>query len=252
MVNINFKINDNGVIINVCYDSSMTIRDFILDFTRKYTNLESIDPNIYTFKIGIKFINSPRFLFSKIGDLIRDGCIVNFVRKKSMSYSGGYWCNKSINIQFIKISKNCIYKKDNTEIIGLSKLCLLKEISQKIPEENLKKLPELIYCIMKILSKGYVDDYDVKNNIKEILLKAEGSSIINFSNFVEEMMDINQMYQILNLLSKEDLIVINDIKHCLSAYNKEIKLFNKEFEKDKKESYLEFSMISSVIRKRKI
>ena len=113
-------------------------------------------------------------------------------------------------------------------------------------------MPELIYCIIKSLSKGYIDEPDVKKNIKEILLKAEGSSIINFSNFVEEMMDINQMYQILNLLSKEDLIVINDIKHCLSAYNKEIKLFNKEFEKDKKESYLEFSMISSVIRKRKI
>ena len=90
---------------------------------------------------------------------------------------------------------------------------------------------------MKILSKGYVDDYDVKNNIKEILLKAEGSSIINFS--------------ILNLLSKEDLIVINDIKYRLSVYNKEIKLFNKEFEKAKKESYLEFSMISAAIIERK-
>lgn len=67
---------------------------------------------------------------------------------------------------------------------------------------------------------------------------------------MEEMIDTEQINQILNLLSKKDLIVVNDIKYHLSAYNKEIKLFNKEFEKAKKESYLEFSMISSVITER--
>ena len=103
---------------------------------------------------------------------------------------------------------------------------------------------------MKLLSEGYIADFDVKNNIKEILKKTEGSNIINFSNFVDKTIDTNNMNRIFNLLSKEDLVEMNDIKYRLSRYNKEIKLFNKEFEKAKKESYLEFSIISSVIIER--
>ena len=46
MVIINFSINDEGNKIQVSYDSSLTIRDFILDFTRKHTSLESTDREI--------------------------------------------------------------------------------------------------------------------------------------------------------------------------------------------------------------
>ena len=39
---------------------------------------------------------------------------------------------------------------------------------------------------MKILSKGYIAyDNNIKENIKNILLKNKGSNIINFSNFVD-------------------------------------------------------------------
>ena len=46
-----------------------------------------------------------------------------------------------INIKFIKISKNYNYNNNNQEIIGILKLCLLKEISQKIPHYQLEHLP---------------------------------------------------------------------------------------------------------------
>ena len=145
--------------------------------------------------------NNRKFLNRKLGDLIHEKSIIRFIRKSGLYYGGGSWCNKSIYIQFIKISKNCTYKNDNTEILGLLKLCLLKEISQKISDKELKKLPELIYCIMKLLSKGYITDFDVKNNIKEILKKTEGSNIINFSNFVDKTIDTNKNVNINGPLS---------------------------------------------------
>ena len=249
MTIIKFKVNDSGKIISVCYDSSIKIRDFILDFTGKNTNLSTIDPNVYTFKAGGKILNSPRFLDAQLGNIIIENMTVNFVRKLNISYSGGYWFNKIINIKFIKLSKDYIYKNDNPEIFGLLKLCLLKEVSQKISEDLLKKLPELIYYIMIFLSKGYIDG-DIKESIKKVLLENEGSNIINFSNYVDEIIDNNQMNQIFNLLSNDNLKEMNDIRYRLSRYNKYIKLFNREFEKAKKESYFEFSVISLVVIER--
>ena len=160
--------------------------------------------------------------------------------------------NIKINIKFIKIPQKIIYNNENPEILGLLKLCLLKEISQKISKNNLKKLPELIKCIIQILSNGYVKDNpdNLKKNIVDVLKKMEGSNIINFSNYVEEIIDSYQLNKILNLLSYADLKEMKDIKNRLSRYNNSIKLFNKEFEKSKKESIFEFSIISLVVIER--
>ena len=173
------------------------------------------------------------------------------VRTKGIK-GGGAWLMKEINIKFIKLSQNFLNNNENSEIIGLLKLCLLKEVSQKISYDNLKKLPKLIYCIIKILSNGYIEDdpNDLKKNIVDVLKKIKGSSIINFSNYVDEIIDSYQINEILNLLSKEDLKEMNDIKNRLSKYNNSIKLFNNEFEKSKKESIFEFSVISLVIIER--
>ena len=80
--------------------------------------------------------------------------------------------------------------------------------------------------------------------------KTEGSNIINFSNYVDEIIDANQLNKILSLAKKEDLKKIIDLKYRLSRYNKCIKLFNQEFIKSLKESIFEFSIISMVIIER--
>jgi hypothetical protein len=87
MVELSFKVNDNGTIINVKYDSEMTVEKFILDFTKNNTNYQSTDKNIYTFKCNGKFLNSPNFMKKQLKDLIRNEQVVNFVRKKNMTYS---------------------------------------------------------------------------------------------------------------------------------------------------------------------
>ena len=171
--------------------------------------------------------------------------VVNIAR-----VSGGEgWYIKEINIKFINISKNDINKNNNKDIIGLLKLCLLKEISPKISEDKLKVLPELIYYILKILSNGYIEDKpnDAKKNITEVLEKTKGSNIITFSNYVDEIIDSQLMKKILNLLNKKDLNEMIHLKNRLSNYNNCIKFFNKEFIQAQKESILEFSIISLVI-----
>lgn len=84
---ISFKVSDNGKIIHVEYDENMTCENFVLDFTKKNTNLSTIDTKVYTFKASGKIINSPSFKNKQLKDIVKDQQIVNFVRKQNMSYS---------------------------------------------------------------------------------------------------------------------------------------------------------------------
>ena len=67
---------------------------------------------------------------------------------------------------------------------------------------------------------------------------------------MDEIIDSNQINKILNFLRKDDLKEMNDLKNLLSKYNNCIKLFNQEFEKSKKESIFELSVISLIIIER--
>ena len=235
----------------VSYDSSTKIKDFILEITLKYMGQSTVGRDECLVMFYDKLLNNNENLNLSLEDVgIVDDDLIDLIQPQNISCGGGGWCNKEINIKFIKLTNNYINKTDNPEIVGLLKLCLLKEVSQKISYEALKKLPELIYCIMEILSKGYITDVDIKENIKKVLLKNEGSSIINFSNYVDDIIDNSQINQIFNLLSNNDLKEMRDIRYRLSKYDKYIKFFNKEFEKNKKESFLEFSIISLVVIER--
>mgnify|MGYP002624713261 CR=1 FL=1 len=159
----------------------------------------------------------------------------------------------SINIKYIKLNKNIAYNYIiNQELTGILKLCFLKEVSQKLTKDKLIKLPNLIQYIMEILSRGYIPDNpnNLKQNVKDILENIKGNNIINFSNYIDEVIDSNQIKQILNLLNLNDLKELNDTKYRLSQYIECAKLFSKEFEKAKKESIFEFSAISLVVIER--
>ena len=104
---------------------------------------------------------------------------------------------------------------------------------------------------MNILKKGYIKSMsDIKKNIKEVLEKLEGSNIINFSNFVEEEINLNNIKTMINLLDNKYKREMIDTNYHLSKYNKYIKLFEEEFEKSRKESIFEFSAVSLVIIER--
>ena len=70
---------------------------------------------------------------------------------------------------------------------------------------------------MGILKTNYLNEnpHDLSQNIRDVLDKITGSNIINFSNYVDEIIDLNQLNKILSLLNKEDLNELLDIKNRL-------------------------------------
>ena len=165
--------------------------------------------------------------------------------------AGGYEYIKKIYIKFIKTSNKFSNYNSLSDLNGLLKLCLLSEISSKLDLEQIKQMPEIIYYIMKILKNGYIETIrDTKKNIKEVLEKVKGSNVINFSNFVEEEINLTDIKTMINFLDNNHKTEIKDINYRLSKYNKYIKLFDKEFEKSRKESIFEFSVVSLVIIER--
>jgi hypothetical protein len=158
---------------------------------------------------------------------------------------------KIINIKFIKQSvNNSFILYSNPELYGILKLSLLKEISSKLNNVQISKLPDIVAYIMKILKNGYCDTPDMKQNIKDILEKMKGSNIMCFSRYVNEIININELNTITALLRNDELNEINDIKNRLSKYNEHAKQFEREFEIAKRNSIFEFSIISLVIIER--
>ena len=181
---------------------------------------------------------------------LKNGSKIFITNRMDVKGANGPWYDKEINIKFIKVSKNTGIIS-HCQLVGLLKLCLLKEISAKLSDDNIEKLPNIIGCIMKILKKGYIETSEnIKETIKEVLKKMKGSNILNFSYYVDETIDMNQTDKLMKLLDKDDFKKINDIRYRLSKYNKYIEFFNKKFEKAKKESIFEFSVVSLIIIER--
>ena len=62
-----------------------------------------------------------------------------------------------------------MFHKNEDKLYGLLNLCFLKEISSKLDDNQIKKLPGIISYIVEILKKGYIIDYKPQIDIKNIL-----------------------------------------------------------------------------------
>jgi len=168
---------------------------------------------------------------------------------------GGPAIQKEINIKFITAPNNInksylsIFTKEK-ELLGLLKVCLIKEISPKLNDDQIKKLPELLSYIIQILKRGYIMELSKKEEINSILKKMKGSNILNFSRFIDKSINDQDINKLLSFLNNEDLGKINDIKKRLVNYKEYIKLFEKDFEEKKRNSIFEFSIISMAIMER--
>ena len=170
---------------------------------------------------------------------------------------GGPTLEKEINIKFIEDQNNTnksyfsFFKKEKDKnLYGLLKVCLMKEISSKLENEQIKQLPEFLSYIVQILKNGYIIEKIKKEEIKKVLDKVKGSDILNFSRFIEKSINDEHINILLQCLNKEDLEKINDIQKRLINYNEYMKLFEKDFEEKKRNSIFEFSIISMVIMER--
>ena len=255
IINIYFKNENYNEIICIRASPNEKISELIDRYKAKINS----DFNTYNYLFQNKILdfsltlseagltNNSEILVTHNYDKQKDN---NIYKKESNKSENNEIYSKEINIKFLKISNNYYNKIVEFQLVGLLKLCLLKEISSILNDDRCKKLDELIYFILKILANGYVYQDNTKENIKEILKNIKGSNIINFSNFIDENINKHHIKSIINLLNKNEFLRINDTLFHLSKYNKYMKFFNDEFEKAKKESIFEFSMISLVIIER--
>ena len=165
--------------------------------------------------------------------------------KKQKKYS-----DMTINIKFFKLNNNTSNISNNANLFGLLKLCLLKEIAITNDYEKINNLPEILSNIMEILKNGKINYKNNQEGILKLLKQIDGSNIINFSKYVDNLIhqsNINK-YLIKNLSSSKNEIIY--IYNCLGKYIDYAKLFEEEFERAKKESVFEFSIISATIIER--
>ena len=120
-------------------------------------------------------------------------------------------------------------------------------MSSKIDSYYLNDLPNDISWILKILKNGYIKVDNPKEGIVNVLRKMKGSNITNFSKYVDEKVNFNLLIDLMNKLSYNDKQEIENIKNYLVNYIEHIYLFDKEFERAKKNSIFEYSIISLVI-----
>ena len=160
----------------------------------------------------------------------------------------------NIFIKFIKLNQNSVFNC-NKDLRGILKLCLLNEISSQLDEQTLnyiKATPNMdtIYYILKILNKSYQElnlSGQTKNDIIKIMKKENKRNILNFSNYVDSIINNNLLQWIINFLKGNKLQEINDIKFHLGKYEIFYSLFEKQFDKALRNSVFEFSAVSLVV-----
>ena len=220
-INVTFINCNSGLKVVIVSSLDEKINDLIDKYLKKVGLPKEIINKKLVFLLGAEKLDYNNLTLAEIGIEAAGMPTITVVDQSDIIGQETPPYKKVINIKFLKLPNISIYKNNNKEIIGILKLCLLKEVSQKLSDDKLNQIPDIFNYIMKLLQKGYI--FENPNNIKQ---------------------------NIRDVLEKRDLNEMLDIKNRLSKYNEYIKLFNKEFEKSKRESYLEFSVISLVVIER--
>ena len=164
-----FNVYDNGEIINVEYNSSKSVKEFILDFTEN-NNFTTFDPNIYAFKSDGMIINSPTFLNKKLCEVIKENQKVYLVR---IARGGGG------ELSTVNISKNKTKEIQHTP----------NDIWYKYKNNGLNILSKctnkncIAYNDDICINIGYVQNWDIFTNLDEINCPCCGNKVkpLNFA-----------------------------------------------------------------------
>ena len=168
---INFKVDDDGIVISVSYDASITIKDFIRDYLAKNSNYVSLDTSVYSFSVGAKNLISPRFLDKQLKDVIKTDSIVYFTKKKEIQYAGG--------IETMDISKNKTKEvspaksapsyRDSTEGLNIWATC-----------KNNNCIAYNDYVYIKI---GYVQNWNLFDHLEDKVVCPSCKEMVNPENY---------------------------------------------------------------------
>ena len=157
-----------------------------------------------------------------------------------------------INIKFIKDLPNLNINNFFSDLFGLLKLCLLKEIAIRLDNNQIQHiLNNFSYrgYLMKILKDGFSKNNPPNEN-NNIELEYIIENIYNFSKYIDKRIDTNCINGFLNFLKNDELKEIKDLSYRLAKYNEYYKLLEKQLEESIKDSIIEFSIISFIVIER--
>ena len=142
-------------------------------------------------------------------------------------------------------------KKDTSELTGIAKFCYLKEIASKLPDLDEVKFPEEIKCILMLLKYGKIKEVEkLGDEAKKLLERYRKTNVLNFTNYVNNAIDSNQIKTMLSYLNQNDANEIQLFKNHISKINSQILMFSEDFLKARKKSVFEYSLTSLEIRYR--
>ena len=151
---------------------------------------------------------------------------------------------KHINISFAYNNDNKV-KNDNSELTGIAKFCYLKEIASKLSEENINNFPEEIKCILLLLKNGKIKEVEkMGDETQKLLERYRKTNILNFTDYVNNAVNSNQIKTMLSNLNKDVANEIQLFKNHLCKMNSQILMFNKDFSMALKKSVFEYSLTS--------
>ena len=151
---------------------------------------------------------------------------------------------KHINISFAYNNDNKV-KNDNSELTGIAKFCYLKEIASKLSEDNINNFPEEIKCILLLLKNGKIKEVEkMGDETQKLLERYRKTNILNFTNYVNNAVNSNQIKTMLSNLNKDVANEIQLFKNHLCKMNSQILMFNKDFSMALKKSVFEYSLTS--------
>ena len=157
-----------------------------------------------------------------------------------------------INIKFFNIENIQNYTKK--ELSGLLNLFLIKymadffdnKILENISPEKINNIKDISNIILKL--QNNIDfTNDNKEDIKLILKEKKGNNILIYSQYVNMLIKSLQINDLIKYLKKEDQNKINKYWGCLSNYEEFNSFFEEEFQKDLKNTYFDYSLISLAV-----
>ena len=261
--NITITIRYENEINRLTIDKNYTVKQIIKEYIYKFLNQKN-DINKYSLKLNGKKLKNEDTLSSYLND-INNNCVFDLILGNVIQECGfidddntvkeAFELNKKedemeIDIKFFKKDKNKFDKNESQKLFGLLKLCLLKEIAITNDYKFINDLPEKISNIMTILKRGKIESKEVQRGINEILEKEKGSNIITYAKYVDGLITQDEINTFLIPKLNESKNDIIYIYNCLGKYIEYMKIFEKEFEKAKKKSIFEFSIISTAIIER--
>ena len=145
-----------------------------------------------------------------------------------------------ININFF--NENDLINDDDiqiTELPGILNLCLLKFIAKFFKEKELEKIKQReIKEIIENLNNGIELTENIKDNIK-IILSEYGNNILEYSKYVKEKVNKNNLDSLINILHDKKAEIIKYWKSLLK-YKSYIQFFEKEITNDLKSSIFDY------------